>query len=214
MAQGKDYALRGGAAGRERLRILSRVMHASTTSLFDRVGINEGQLCLDVGCGSGDVTWSLPDELARAARPSARTSCDATRHRPPRSGCVGNSQRGVPIVRHPSRGRRHWLRLRRSLCQVPAHAPRQPIPRYRRVLPLFVARRARHSRRRRLRWVFHLSRIQSVSAIQGTLLQSGPETGRRSEHRATLADLAFRSACKSRTRDGPRPTRDLKPLSV
>src|ERR1700745_1613334 len=45
MAQGKDYAIRGGAAGRERLRILSRVMHASTT--FDRV-------CLDVACGGGD----------------------------------------------------------------------------------------------------------------------------------------------------------------
>jgi hypothetical protein len=38
MAQGKDYGIRGGAAGRERLRILSRVMQASTTSLFDRAG--------------------------------------------------------------------------------------------------------------------------------------------------------------------------------
>jgi hypothetical protein len=65
MTQGKDYAIRGGAAGRERLRILSRVMHASITSLFDRVGINEGQLCLDVACGGGDGTL----ELARRIGP-------------------------------------------------------------------------------------------------------------------------------------------------
>jgi SAM-dependent methyltransferase len=68
MAQGKDYAIRGGAAGRERLRILSRVMHASTTSLFDRFGINEGQLCLDAGCGGGDVTL----ELARRVAPRGK----------------------------------------------------------------------------------------------------------------------------------------------
>lgn len=32
----KHYVIRGGVEGRARLRILSRVMHASTTSLFDR----------------------------------------------------------------------------------------------------------------------------------------------------------------------------------
>ena len=68
MAQGKDYAICGGAAARERLRILSRVMHASTTSLFDRFGINDGQLCLDVGCGGGDVTV----ELARRIGPRGK----------------------------------------------------------------------------------------------------------------------------------------------
>jgi ubiquinone/menaquinone biosynthesis C-methylase UbiE len=68
VVQGKDYVIRGGAAGRERLRILSRVMHASTTSLFDRVGINDGQLCFDIGCGGGDVTF----ELARRIGPRGR----------------------------------------------------------------------------------------------------------------------------------------------
>lgn len=59
MVLGKDYAIRGGALGRERLRTLARVMSASTASLFDRVGINDGQLCLDIGCGGGDVTLEL-----------------------------------------------------------------------------------------------------------------------------------------------------------
>jgi hypothetical protein len=36
MVPGKAYSIRGGAAGRERLRILSRVMSPSTASLFDR----------------------------------------------------------------------------------------------------------------------------------------------------------------------------------
>jgi hypothetical protein len=69
MVPGKAYSIRGGAAGRERLRILSRVMSPSTASLFDRVAISEGQLRLDVGCGGGDITL----EFASTARSSART---------------------------------------------------------------------------------------------------------------------------------------------
>jgi SAM-dependent methyltransferase len=53
------YVIRGGVEGRERLRILARVMHPTTLSLFDRVGIEAGLACLDVGCGGGDVTLDL-----------------------------------------------------------------------------------------------------------------------------------------------------------
>lgn len=49
MVQGKDYVIRGGVAGRERLRILSRIMYASTASLFDRFGFKDGQQCFDIG---------------------------------------------------------------------------------------------------------------------------------------------------------------------
>jgi SAM-dependent methyltransferase len=63
-----DYAIRGGAAGRERLRILSRAMSESTTSLFDRFAINKGQMCCDVGCGGGDVTL----EFARRVGPRGK----------------------------------------------------------------------------------------------------------------------------------------------
>jgi SAM-dependent methyltransferase len=62
------YAIRGGVEGRRRLKVLSRVMQSSTEALFDRLGIGEGMTCLDVGCGSGDVTL----ELARRVGPSGR----------------------------------------------------------------------------------------------------------------------------------------------
>lgn len=61
----KHYIIRGGVEGRERLRILSRVMHQSTSALLDQLGIAGELVCLDVGCGGGDVT----QELARRVAP-------------------------------------------------------------------------------------------------------------------------------------------------
>jgi ubiquinone/menaquinone biosynthesis C-methylase UbiE len=62
------YVIRGGIEGRERLRILARVMRPSTLNLFERVGIASGASCLDVGCGGGDVSF----ELARLVGPQGR----------------------------------------------------------------------------------------------------------------------------------------------
>lgn len=53
------YIIRGGVAGRERLRLLGRVMRPTTLGLFQRVGLRPGLQCLDVGCGGGDVTIDL-----------------------------------------------------------------------------------------------------------------------------------------------------------
>jgi ubiquinone/menaquinone biosynthesis C-methylase UbiE len=61
-----DYVIRGGVEGRERLRILGRVMHPTTRALLDRVALREGMTCLDVGCGGGDVTL----EIARIVGPA------------------------------------------------------------------------------------------------------------------------------------------------
>src|SRR5215472_15438992 len=67
MAPGKDYAICGGAAGRERLRMLSRVMHASTTSLFDRFGINAGKrMRKEFTTWSSDCSTSEPRTRALA----------------------------------------------------------------------------------------------------------------------------------------------------
>jgi SAM-dependent methyltransferase len=59
MGDSSHYVIRGGLEGRERLRILARVMHASSSSLFDRLGLRDGLVCLDVGCGGGDATLEL-----------------------------------------------------------------------------------------------------------------------------------------------------------
>jgi ubiquinone/menaquinone biosynthesis C-methylase UbiE len=63
-----NYIIRGGTEGTERLRLLSRVMRATTSSLLDRVGIRPGMECLEVGCGSGDVAF----DLARRVGPQGR----------------------------------------------------------------------------------------------------------------------------------------------
>ena len=68
MSEPARYVIRGGVAGRERLRTLARVMAASTSSLLDRLGELTGMRCLDAGCGGGDVTR----ELARRAGPGGR----------------------------------------------------------------------------------------------------------------------------------------------
>jgi 2-polyprenyl-3-methyl-5-hydroxy-6-metoxy-1,4-benzoquinol methylase len=45
------YVIRGGIEGRERLRLISRVLQPSTNAFLDLVGVSEGLRCLDVGCG-------------------------------------------------------------------------------------------------------------------------------------------------------------------
>ena len=73
-----EYAIRGGLAGRERLRILARTLHSGTSALFDRLGVGAGMRCLDVGCGGGDVTL----ELARRVGPRGQVvgvDIDATK---------------------------------------------------------------------------------------------------------------------------------------
>jgi SAM-dependent methyltransferase len=57
----RPYIIRGGRAGRERLRLLSRVLEPRTRGLLDRLGIARGARCLDLGCGGGDVTLALAE---------------------------------------------------------------------------------------------------------------------------------------------------------
>jgi SAM-dependent methyltransferase len=59
----ESYVIRGGVAGYERLKLLSRVFRPITGALFDRVGIAEGMHCLDVGCGGGEVTFDLAERV-------------------------------------------------------------------------------------------------------------------------------------------------------
>ena len=58
-SQSEDYVLRGGRAGAERLRVLNRVKWPTTEPLLRMAGLRAGMSCLDVGCGSGDVTLRM-----------------------------------------------------------------------------------------------------------------------------------------------------------
>ena len=53
------YLIRGGIQGRERMRVVGRVMRPATLALLGRAGVGAGMRCLDVGCGAGEVTFDL-----------------------------------------------------------------------------------------------------------------------------------------------------------
>jgi len=58
-SQSEDYVLRGGRAGADRLRLLNRVKWPTTEPLLRTAGLRAGMSCLDIGCGSGDVTLKM-----------------------------------------------------------------------------------------------------------------------------------------------------------
>jgi ubiquinone/menaquinone biosynthesis C-methylase UbiE len=63
-----DYVIRGGVEGRERLRILSRVMQQTTLACLAQAGMKEAMACLEIGCGGGDVVF----DMARMTGPLGR----------------------------------------------------------------------------------------------------------------------------------------------
>jgi ubiquinone/menaquinone biosynthesis C-methylase UbiE len=67
MSDTTHYAIHGGIQGRERLRVISRIMHPTSSALLDRLGVRDDLLCADFGCGGGDVTV----EIARRVAPGA-----------------------------------------------------------------------------------------------------------------------------------------------
>jgi SAM-dependent methyltransferase len=56
---GHHYLIRGGVEGRERLRVLARVMRPTSLAVLERAGTGPGLHCLDVGCGGGEVSLDL-----------------------------------------------------------------------------------------------------------------------------------------------------------
>jgi SAM-dependent methyltransferase len=62
------YVIRGGVEGRERLRRIAAVMRPTTLALFDRARIPPEAICLDVGCGGGDVTLDLAEVVTPRGR--------------------------------------------------------------------------------------------------------------------------------------------------
>ena len=64
----KHYAIAGGAEGKSRLKVLSGVMQPFTLSFLQRVGIEPGMHCLDLGCGGGYVTFELATLVGKSGK--------------------------------------------------------------------------------------------------------------------------------------------------
>jgi ubiquinone/menaquinone biosynthesis C-methylase UbiE len=62
------YAIRGGKEGKERLDLLARVMLPTTLQLLERVGLNTGMKCVDVGCGGGHVALLMAGIVGHEGR--------------------------------------------------------------------------------------------------------------------------------------------------
>lgn len=132
------YLIRGGVAGRLRLRVLARIMWPTTRELLARVGVPEDARCLDVGCGGGDVTIPLArlaprgqvvgtdvDETSsswpgpRRAPPGSRTSSSGWRTSPSRPDGPSGSISCMPGSCSPAWPTRRSLWLASSLGSSP-----------------------------------------------------------------------------------------------
>ena len=65
MALSDSYLIQGGIEGRERLRILARVMWPTTLAFLETFRLEPDARCLDVGCGGGDVTVAISRMVPR-----------------------------------------------------------------------------------------------------------------------------------------------------
>jgi ubiquinone/menaquinone biosynthesis C-methylase UbiE len=62
------YSIRGGPADADRLERQAEVMRSATVAFLSRTGLQPGWACLDVGCGTGQVSF----DLAQMAGPTGR----------------------------------------------------------------------------------------------------------------------------------------------
>lgn len=73
------YIIRGGIAGRERLRILARVMQPTSLALLRRAGLCTGMQVLEVGCGGGDLAFDIARIVAPGGGRVLATDIDQTK---------------------------------------------------------------------------------------------------------------------------------------
>lgn len=60
--------IKGGREGYDRLRLLNRALGPGTEQLFDRVGLVAGMCCLDLGCGGGEVSFTIAERIGPSGR--------------------------------------------------------------------------------------------------------------------------------------------------
>jgi SAM-dependent methyltransferase len=99
------YVIRGGLAGRERLRVLARVKWPTTSALLERVGVAASSRCLDMGCGGGDVTVALarlaPDGFVVGADMD-EIKLDVARREAADAGLANVDYRVLDVMQPPS----------------------------------------------------------------------------------------------------------------
>jgi SAM-dependent methyltransferase len=62
--QADSYVIEGGRAGAARLAVLARVRASASEDFVLRAGLQPGHRCLDLGCGSGELTCRLAELAA------------------------------------------------------------------------------------------------------------------------------------------------------
>lgn len=68
MASKEEYLLSGGAAELERLRLQARVWEPDAEIMLDRIGVQAGWSCLDLGCGGMGILGPLSRRVGISGR--------------------------------------------------------------------------------------------------------------------------------------------------
>ncbi len=97
------YVIRGGLAGRERLRVLARVTWPNTSALLERVGVAASSRCLDMGCGGGGCALArlAPDGFVVGADMD-EVKLDVARREAADAGLANVDYRVLDVMQPPS----------------------------------------------------------------------------------------------------------------
>jgi SAM-dependent methyltransferase len=98
------YVIRGGAEGFARLRTLASLRLPDTRMLFDRIDVQAGWRCADLGSGSGDITAEI---ARRVGRSGSVTGFDMDTTKVDLAGALA-AERGLDTVRFAVADLRSW----------------------------------------------------------------------------------------------------------
>ena len=184
------YVIRGGLKGRERLRVLARVMWPSTRALLEP-RVSAHARCLDVGCGGGDV--SLP--LARLACDGSvlGVDVDETKLALARGEALAAGIRNIEfrtenVLEPPTSDETFDVVYARFVL---SHLP-DPARAVSNMSRATRAGRRPHRRRHRRVGTVLSSAVGRVRAVRRALHGGRARARRRSEHRSTTPGIAAR----------------------